>query len=174
MRIGELAREAGIGVETIRYYERRGLLAAPARTAARYRAYGEEDLARVRFIRRAKALGFGLEAYDGAGAFRTQEEGRTIDTRGELIGTGEAALDGPFDTVPALAGRIARSETARSCYVAQWFRYGFGRRETAADACTLRTLEGAFREAGFVPRALLLAVVGSDMFVYRTTEGGTR
>lgn len=61
MRIGELASAAGVGVETIRYYERRGLLAPPARTAARYRAYGDEDLVRVRFIRRAKGLGFGLE-----------------------------------------------------------------------------------------------------------------
>jgi DNA-binding transcriptional MerR regulator len=60
MRIGELASAAGVGVETIRYYERRGLLAPPSRTAARYRVFGDEDLIRVRFIRRAKRLGFGL------------------------------------------------------------------------------------------------------------------
>lgn len=60
MRIGELARAAGVGVETIRYYERRGLLPAPPRTNGRYRSYETDDLARVRFIRRAKTLGFAL------------------------------------------------------------------------------------------------------------------
>jgi DNA-binding transcriptional MerR regulator len=61
MRIGELARAAGVGVETIRYYERRRLLPAPPRSGAQYRDYDAGDLARVRFIRRAKNLGFGLE-----------------------------------------------------------------------------------------------------------------
>ena len=60
MRIGQLARAAGVGVETIRYYQRRGLLPAPERSNGRYRSYDTADLARVRFIRRAKSLGFGL------------------------------------------------------------------------------------------------------------------
>jgi DNA-binding transcriptional MerR regulator len=59
MRIGELARAAGVGVETVRYYERAGLLPMPAR-AGGYHSYGADDLASLRFIRRAKALGFGL------------------------------------------------------------------------------------------------------------------
>jgi len=58
--IGDLAREAGVGVETIRYYERQGLLAAPARTAAGYRQFGSDAVTRLRFIRRAKELGFTL------------------------------------------------------------------------------------------------------------------
>lgn len=60
MRIGELARAAGVGVETIRFYERRGLLPMVAQPGPGYRRYGEESLARVRFIRRAKRLGFEL------------------------------------------------------------------------------------------------------------------
>lgn len=58
--IGLLADAAGVNVETIRYYERRGLLAEPPRSAAGYRQYGDADLWRLDFIRRAKSLGFTL------------------------------------------------------------------------------------------------------------------
>lgn len=62
--IGTLARAAGVGVETIRYYQRRGLLAEPSLRRGAYRAYGEADLARLRAIRRAQQLGFALEEID--------------------------------------------------------------------------------------------------------------
>ncbi len=61
LAIGELARLTGTKVETIRYYERIGLLDAPARTAGNYRAYRPEDLNRLSFIRRSRDLGFSLE-----------------------------------------------------------------------------------------------------------------
>ena len=60
MTIGQLAREAGVNVQTVRYYERRRLLPAPARRASGYRAYDHAALARLRFIRRAQELGFTL------------------------------------------------------------------------------------------------------------------
>ena len=59
--IGELARATGTKVETVRWYERIGLLAAPARTGGNYRAYGREHLDRLSFIRRARDLGFSLD-----------------------------------------------------------------------------------------------------------------
>lgn len=61
MKIGALAREAGVAIDTVRYYERLGLLPLPQRSASGYRQYGHEDAARLRFIRRAKALGFTLD-----------------------------------------------------------------------------------------------------------------
>jgi MerR family mercuric resistance operon transcriptional regulator len=61
MTIGELADAANVGVETIRYYERRGIVPEPARTAAGYRQYTDDDLWRLEFIRRGKALGFTLQ-----------------------------------------------------------------------------------------------------------------
>jgi DNA-binding transcriptional MerR regulator len=60
LTIGQLARRAEVNVETLRYYERRGLLSTPERRASGYRQYGASDLARVRSIRRAQRLGFTL------------------------------------------------------------------------------------------------------------------
>lgn len=61
LSIGQLARHAGVGVDTVRYYERDGLLAPAGRLASGYRRYGELELRRLRFIRRAKGLGFSLD-----------------------------------------------------------------------------------------------------------------
>ena len=61
LNIGALAKATGTKVETIRWYERVGLLAAPARTAGNYRTYGEAHLGRLSFIRRARDLGFSLD-----------------------------------------------------------------------------------------------------------------
>ncbi len=62
MKIGEMASATATNVETVRYYEKIGLLPPPARTSANYRAYGTAHLARLSFIRRARDLGFTLEA----------------------------------------------------------------------------------------------------------------
>jgi MerR family mercuric resistance operon transcriptional regulator len=59
--IGGLAKSAGVGVETVRYYQRRGLLPEPPRPPGEIRRYGDDDLRRLRFIRRAQAAGFTLE-----------------------------------------------------------------------------------------------------------------
>ena len=59
--IGELARQSGVKPDTVRFYEREGLLAAPARTAAGYRVYDSAARDRIRFIKRAQALGFSLD-----------------------------------------------------------------------------------------------------------------
>jgi DNA-binding transcriptional MerR regulator len=61
MLIGELAARAGVSVQTLRYYERRGLVSTPRKSASGYRQYGAEAVRTVRFIRRAQALGFTLE-----------------------------------------------------------------------------------------------------------------
>jgi len=60
LTIGQLAREAGVNIETIRYYERRRLLREPPRTRSGYRQYTDSDLWRLHFIARAKRLGFTL------------------------------------------------------------------------------------------------------------------
>jgi DNA-binding transcriptional MerR regulator len=62
VKISELANSTGTNVETVRYYEKVGLLSPPARTSTNYRAYGGDHLARLSFIRRARDLGFSIEA----------------------------------------------------------------------------------------------------------------
>lgn len=60
LTIGQVAKRSGLGIETVRFYEREGLLAKPARTESGYRQFDEEVIARLRFIQRAKELGFTL------------------------------------------------------------------------------------------------------------------
>ena len=60
MTIGKVASKAGLAIDTVRYYEREGLLDKPARTASGYRHYSSDAVARLRFIRQAKELGFSL------------------------------------------------------------------------------------------------------------------
>lgn len=61
LTIGVLARESGVNLETIRFYERSGLLPEPQRSLSGYRHYQEQDVRRLRFIRRGRELGFSLE-----------------------------------------------------------------------------------------------------------------
>ena len=60
LTIGRVARQASVGVETVRFYERQGLIDSPPRRSSGYRIYPTEAIARIRFIRRAKELGFSL------------------------------------------------------------------------------------------------------------------
>ena len=61
LKIGDLARITGLSIKTIRYYEKRRLLEQPPRTEGGYRVYGPEEVARLRFVQRAKLLGLTLE-----------------------------------------------------------------------------------------------------------------
>ncbi|MGH7038999.1 MAG: MerR family transcriptional regulator [Stellaceae bacterium] len=82
--IGELSRRTQCNIETIRYYERIGLLPQPRRQDGRFRRYGAEDVARLRFIRRARQLGFTLDdvrallRLAGAGGDGARAEARTF------------------------------------------------------------------------------------------------
>jgi len=72
LTIGKLAQEAGIAVQTVRFYERRGLIADPPRKASGYRQYPTDTLRRLRFIRRAKELGFSLREIEELLALRME------------------------------------------------------------------------------------------------------
>lgn len=61
LTIGEVAKQSGVGIETIRFYEREGIIAEPPRRESGYREYDYEVITRIRFIRRAKELGFSLK-----------------------------------------------------------------------------------------------------------------
>ena len=79
LRIGELAGEGRVHLETIRYYERIGLLTRPKRTASGHRSYASGDLLRLRFIRRSQALGFTLSEIKGLLALKVTPAQPCID-----------------------------------------------------------------------------------------------
>lgn len=80
LTIGTLAERGGVNVETIRYYQRRGLLEEPSKPSSGFRRYSPDSVKRVRFIKRAQSLGFTLEEILGLLAL---DEGKAcLDTRG--------------------------------------------------------------------------------------------
>ena len=74
MMIGKLAKESGVGIETIRFYERRGLLLPVKRKPSGYREYDEESLIRIEFIKKAKDLGFSLDEVGELLAMKVQNK----------------------------------------------------------------------------------------------------
>lgn len=81
LTIGQVAKQAGVGVETIRFYERRGLIAEPKRRASGYRQYALDAVRRIRFIRRAKELGFTLEEIADLLSLRVDPNSKSSDVR---------------------------------------------------------------------------------------------
>lgn len=90
LSIGQLAKRAGVGVETVRFYERQGLLAEPERKQSGYRQYPEDVVARLRFIRRAKELGFSLKEIAELIALRRDPDTTCADVKQRA----QAKLDG--------------------------------------------------------------------------------
>jgi MerR family mercuric resistance operon transcriptional regulator len=130
MKIGEVSAASGCHIETIRYYERIGLLPAPARTEGGYRCYDRRDVERLRFITRGRALGFSLEE---------------VASLLQLAGAAEM----PCDEVDRLArqhlddirGRIADLQRMAAELQATIAECGGGQRARCAILAALRTGE---------------------------------
>jgi hypothetical protein len=122
-------------------------------------------------------IGFGLEGFDALGRWREKEtllvrdasndrdRGKTIElpieTKGEIAGLPGAAFTG----ARKLGEILAASPVCQECVVRQYFRYAFGRKETAADRQTIDGLVRAFRDSGFRFKELVMAVVRSPEFL---------
>ena len=81
LKVGEVAKQAGVNLQTIHYYERRGLLPKPPRTGTNYRAYPEDAVLRVRFIKRAQEIGFTLKEIKQLLSLRAAPRTRCADVR---------------------------------------------------------------------------------------------
>jgi len=81
LTIGQLARRADVGVETVRFYECEALIEEPSRTGSGYRQYDEETVARLRFIRQAKVLGFTLGEIKELLSLRCQPKASSADVK---------------------------------------------------------------------------------------------
>lgn len=106
MTISRVAKEAGIGIETVRFYEREGLLEQPARRASGYREYTEEAVRRIRFIKQSQALGFTLREIRELLALRLNPEA----TRSQIRQQAEAKLRDIEDKIESLK-RMKRALT---------------------------------------------------------------
>lgn len=104
LTIGKLATEAGVNVETIRYYQRRGLLTEPVRPAGGQRRYSPNDARRVRFIKRAQVLGFTLEE---VGSLLTLEEARACAETQELAAQKLRVIDQKLADLQAMRNALA-------------------------------------------------------------------
>ncbi len=112
LRIGELARAAQVGVETIRYYERRGLIAQPPKRSSGYRQYPPAAVTRVRFIRRAQTLGFTLNEIEELLALRVDDERSCADVR-ELARAKLTDIRGRIEELERMARGLEK--LARRC-----------------------------------------------------------
>ncbi len=82
MRIGQVAKAAGVGIDAVRFYEREGLIRAPARRPSGYRDYTPDVVVSLRFIRRAKELGFSLKEISELLRLEASEDATPADVRG--------------------------------------------------------------------------------------------
>lgn len=147
MQIGEIAKRAGVGVETVRFYERKGLLRSPQRKASGYRIFGEQDLRRLLFIRQAKVLGFSLDDVQEILAAR----GMGQCPCGTVIGIAEQHLRETEQQIRSLT--TFRDELRRS--VSRWKKEG--QQQVSADAiCTLieRTMQSRSESRGRQPKKI--------------------
>lgn len=100
MTIGRLAEAAGVSVPTVRYYERRGIVPEPPRTPSGYRQYDEAVVDRIRFIRRAQALGFTLQEIEDLLALRVDDP--------DACETVEGATRVKLDSIESKIGELER------------------------------------------------------------------
>jgi len=113
------------------------------------------------------APGYALENFDAIGAWRTTDNGEPVDPTGTFPLDGESTLvNGPID----LVNQIAESEALGTCYMTQWYRYGFARQETDADECTMEHLDAMFKETGYDLKEMLVAFTLTKTFRYRVQE----
>ena len=129
MKIGEMASATATNIETVRYYEKIGLLPPPARDAANYRSYGNDHLARLSFIRRARDLGFTLdqvrELLDLA-----DDRARSCAAVDAMASAHLAEIDRKLTDLQALRGELSRL-------------IGDCRQGTVADCLIIETLAPA-------------------------------
>ncbi len=115
-------------------------------------------------------LGLPFEMYNHAGIYRTLEQGKPVDTRGEIIGSGDPALDGPVDNALDMIQKLAKSERVKQVFVRHVFRFWMGRNEELSDAPVLQAAYKAYDENNGSMNALLTSLLTSDAFLYRKVQ----
>ena len=116
-------------------------------------------------------LGLPFEMFNHIGLYRTEESGKTVDTTGAIIDSGDPALDGPVTDAVEMIRKLAQSERVEQVFVRHAFRFWIGRNETLEDAPVLQNAYRAYHESGGSMKAMLRSLLTSDAFLDRTVEG---
>ena|SRR5436190_10536785 len=107
LTIGQVARAANVHVETLRYYERRGLVAKPPRSPSLYRRYPEDTVPRVQFVKHAQDLGFSLREIRELLSLRAAPRARCADVK-RRAETKVQEIDGKIRALKAMRGALMR------------------------------------------------------------------
>ncbi|XZE53699.1 DUF1588 domain-containing protein [Planctomycetaceae bacterium SH139] len=113
-------------------------------------------------------LGLPFEMYNHAGVYRQTELGQPVDTSGEIVDSGDDALDGEVADAIEMIQRIAESERAEQVFVRHAFRFWMGRNETLNDRPVLQQAYRDYKDNGGSMNSLLTSLLTSDAFLYRT------
>lgn len=115
-------------------------------------------------------LGLPFEIYNHAGLYRTTEWNQPVNATGEIINSGDPKLDGPVSDALEMIEKLATSERVEQVFVRHAFRFWMGRNETLNDAPVLQSAHKAYRENGGSMKALIISLLTSDAFLYRTQQ----
>ena len=96
-----------------------------------------------------------------------------LDTTGLIAYSGDPKLDGPVKDAPEMLRRLAASDRVRQVFIRHAFRYFLGRNETPGDAVTLQEADKAYIESGGSFKALLVSLLSSESFLYRSVPTAT-
>jgi hypothetical protein len=115
-------------------------------------------------------IGFALESFDAIGRHRSEDRGKAVDTSG--VALFPVAGEKAFANTSEFIHLLATSEEVRICFARQWFRFALGRLESEDDTESLTAVQAAFAGSGFDVRELLVALVKSPAFLYRSSPVG--
>jgi len=113
-------------------------------------------------------LGLPFEMYNHTGLYRLTELDEPVDTSGEIVDSGDPTLDGKVGDAIEMIRKLADSERAEQVFVRHAFRFWMGRNETLNDAPVLQESHLAYKDNGGSMKALLISLLTSDAFLYRT------
>jgi Hg(II)-responsive transcriptional regulator len=108
MTVGELASQAGVNLETVRFYERQRVMPEPERTSGGHRIYTEDDLERLRFIQRAKSVGFTLKEIRTLSSLRDADPSESCDDVMELAHRKRAEVDAKLEELTQMRDLLSR------------------------------------------------------------------
>ncbi|HVV48101.1 MAG TPA: DUF1592 domain-containing protein [Polyangia bacterium] len=113
-------------------------------------------------------IGFGFDNYNAAGLYVTQENGTNVDPSGKILSDGTGDLNTTFTNMTDMVTQLSQSQQVNQCFALEELRYALLRAEVDADACSAQAIYQAFSSSNFNLQKLIVAVVSSNSFMYRT------